>query len=396
MVKSFRNTATVQIVHGTALPLLNRCMDRGIVMRAVEFVDEITVIVTVDQSALSNLQTILRETNGEIKILRYRGILQTLRKLRHRSVLLLGILLFLLLSVVMQRRILVVSVEGNRNVSRNMILDAAETAGVYVGASRRDIQSESVKNKLLQAVPQLEWVGVNTHGCVAEITVKEDSAQEQTAKESNHSGIFAARDGIIRTVNVTKGSPVCISGQAVKAGDLLISAYTNCGAVIHVTGAEGEVYAETLRNIEVIIPIIAGLKGEVTKEISNYTLRLGKKRINLLKGSGIFGTTCDKMYKEYYITLPGGFRLPIALEVERLRFYSSGSILSSGPVTNDELESIGANYVRQEMIAGYILSSNTDITAEKDLFRLSGTYRCMEMIGRVQQEETTLHYGKID
>ena len=396
MIKNFQNTVTLQIIHGTVLSLLNRCIEGGITMRQVEFIDEITAIITIDQSALSYLQKTVRDSNGEIRMLRYQGISQKLYKLRHRSVLLLGILFFLLLSVGLQRKILIVSVEGNYNVPANLILEAAETAGVYIGASRREIQSESVKNMLLQLIPQLKWIGVNTHGCIARITVEEDSTEEQTSKIPNHSGIFAIRDGIIRSVNVTKGSPLCVSGQAVKAGDLLISSYTDCGSVIHVTGAEGEVYAETLRNVEVVIPIIHSLEGEISKEILNCTLRIGKKRINLFKGSGIYDTTCDKMYKEYYMTLPGGFRLPIALEVEQLRFYSSGSILSSSPMTNEELENLGANYLRQEMIAGYILSSNMDVTAEKDHFRLSGSYHCIEMIGRVQQEETALRYGKID
>ena len=38
------------------------------------------------------------------------------------------------------------------------------------------IRSEKVKNSLLQRIPQLQWAGINTDGCVAVISVREKTA----------------------------------------------------------------------------------------------------------------------------------------------------------------------------------------------------------------------------
>ena len=53
-----------------------------------------------------------------------------------------------------------------------------------------------------------------------------------------------------------------------------------------------------------------------------YAVIIGKKRINFYKGSGISDTSCDKMYLENYVTLPGGFILPIAIATEVWTQYS--------------------------------------------------------------------------
>ena len=90
------------------------------------------------------------------------------------------------------------------------------------------------------------------------------------------------------------------------------------------------------------------------------------------------------MYEEYYITLPGGFALPIGLAVER--FVPVETVQQEIPLADGQLllSEFGENYLKQTMIAGTIHLAQPRYFGEPGLWIMAGEYRCTELIG-VQQ-----------
>ena len=80
-----------------------------------------------------------------------------------------GLCLLLLLVCILPTRVLFMRVEGNESIPENLILEAAEDCGIRFGASRSAVRSEKVKNGILSRISELQWVGVNTKGCIAVI-----------------------------------------------------------------------------------------------------------------------------------------------------------------------------------------------------------------------------------
>ena len=93
------------------------------------------------------------------------------------------------------------------------------------------------------------------------------------------------------------------------------------------------------------------------------------------------------MYEEYYVTLPGGFALPIAICVERYADYQWQTVYASEEEANAGLISFSQRYLVQQMAAGQIVRSAQEVDQEEDVYRLAGTYICTEMISRVQPEQ---------
>ena len=316
--------------------------------------------------------------------------------LYQRPVLILGLIALAALTLFLPTRVLFVRVEGNHLLSQREILDSAADCGIRMGVSGSSIRSEQVKNRLLQEMPLLQWVGVNTRGCVAVISVRERSTEEAMPHEPMISSMVAARDGIIASCTATRGSLLCSPGQAVSAGDVLISGYTNCGIVLRAGSAAGEIYARTLHKVTVAAPLDwEETDGNgITEE--KITLIIGKKRINFYKDSGILGTTCDKMSTVNYITLPGGFTLPVALVTEVWRSYECRTEFADEARAERILYSFARTYLNQQMLAGRILQKEELISVTDSSFQLTGHYACLEMIGRERSEETLEHYGKTD
>jgi len=374
--------------------VMQRLNRRGIELYAIEQVSLVTCRFLIRRKDYKTAAGISEASGGKLKLLGRKGSYWTLKALGKRPVLMFGLAVFLALCLYLPTRVLFVQVEGNESIPRRKILAAAEECGIRFGASRRQVRSEQVKNALLSAVPQLQWAGVNTSGCVATISVRERTEEEKNEEEAPLTSIVAARDGFLLSATATKGNLLVQPGQTVKAGQTLISAYTDCGICIRVTGAEGEVFAQTRRFFTAVTPLSWQQRRQIRTAEKKYSLLLGKKRVNLWKDSGISDATCGRMYEEYYVTLPGGFQLPLALCVDQYIFWDADSVETE--TAEAALKDYAAAYLKRQMAAGEIHLKSETITTTDGVHRLEGSYVCREMIGRPRQEQIGEINGKID
>lgn len=340
-------------------------------------------------------EALCRKRGDSFRVLGRQGLWYAVGALWKRKLLLTGLLFLLGLTMLLPTRVLFFRVEGNKAVPRARILWEAERQGLSFGASRRGVRSERVKNALLEAIPELEWVGVNTQGCTAVISVRERTAPA-SAPEAKHQvgNIVAAMDGYILSVTVTQGTGQVQPGQAVKKGEILISGYTDCGICIQAAQAEGEILAQTRRQIEAVTPAQYLRKGKITGTKRGLSLLFGKKRIFFWKDSGILEGSCDRIQEDYPLTLPGQFRLPVSLRVETYEIRESTSAKLTGPEASALLEAFAARYLPRQMIAGKIQQTQQTILRNGDIYRLRGDYLCQEMLGREKREGNGESNGK--
>lgn len=385
---SIKSTILVQLVSADPAAALRAVSEKGItVYDAFMEQDGLTCRFRILRRSYKPLVAITKRRGDELTVLERKGVFWTLKGLSRRPVLCWGLLLVLLFSLYIPSRVFFFRVEGNGTIPTRMILAAAEDCGIRFGISRRELRSEKMKNALLEAVPQLQWAGINTAGCVATISVRERQGVESTPHVDGVSSIVASRDGVIQEFTVVRGNGLCKVGQAVKAGQVLISGYTDCGISIRATRAEGEIFASTQRQLTAITPSQwSQREGEGTKS-KKIALIFGKKRINLYKDSGISHSSCVKMYTESYLTLPGGFRLPIALVTQTYAEYEPAQCVVTEENTTAMLEEFAKEYLSQQMIAGQVLSGTQETDSQEGVLVLRGKYACREMIGQVRSEE---------
>lgn len=101
--------------------------------------------------------------------------------------------------------------------------------------------------------------------------------------------------------------------------------------------------------------------------------------------------SCGKMYKETFITLPGGFILPVSFVEETWIPYTLTNITFNLPQANQILSDYALDYLSKQMVAGRILETNELLTDVDGIYHLKGNYACLEMIGQVRKEDI---YGK--
>lgn len=384
----------VEITSADTVRMLHRLNRAQIKLYDVVRTSEITVELTFHRSQLAQVKACLGSDDAYIINKNTWGLYTGAKKTISRPIILSCILLLLILTICLPGHVFFFKVEGNDALPEQYILEKAEDCGIRFGISRKTVRSEKMKNALLAAIPNLEWAGINTSGCVATICVKE----KELTKENNDDlkcvrSIVASRDGIILSCSVTKGNLLCKPGQAVKAGQKLVSGYTDCGIKIQATRAEGEIFAQTYRALQTVLLVSSYKRGECTGQETKYSLLVGKKLINFYKDSGIYDTTCAKIYEQNYITLPGGFSLPVALITETWIYYEMDTALCQ---TEDFTwaQQAAEEYLIGQMIAGEILTADTSWQVKGDLCLLQSRCICVEMIGQSGDEETVYDYGE--
>lgn len=359
---------------------LRRLMET-IRMEDVCRVDHLTVEFTVARQDIPAVETVANRYGDRLEILHRMGFPQIVEKWLRYPVVLMTVLMLIAASLWLPGRVLFFRVEGNETIPRRLILEEAAASGLSFGVSREAVRSEQIKNRLLEAMPQLSWVGVNTSGMAATVTVQERQIQPEE-KVLLPGNIVASADGIVTSVTATAGTPLVKPGDGVQAGQTLISGYTDLGLCTHVEAAEGEIYALTERRTAAVLPRSTRIRSQEWETVKKYSLILGKNRINFYSDSGILHAGCGKMTKIRVLTLPGGWTLPAALMVECYTLSEPVSVDRSAQQAEAMLEQAARAELEQQMIAGQIRSGESAFSEEEHVYRLTLRCQCHEMIGR--------------
>lgn len=376
-------TVTLELTAADPERILGDLAGAGIRLWDLRHPTALCVVMKVARGSVDRVCQIVEKDGGKLRFLGWNGVYYALKAWRKRPVLLVCMLILAALSRFVPSRVLFVEVQGNETVPSRLILETAAQVGLEFGASRRSVRSERIKNELLGAIEELEWVGVNTSGCTATITVRERRIEPE-GDEQTLCNIVAAADGIVEDITMIRGTLLCQVGQAVREGQILVSGIKDLEICSRAVEAEAEIYALTLRQKEAVLPAQTLTRGAVRDETVRFSVIFGKKRINLYSDSGILPTTCGKMIYSIPLCLPGGLSLPITLVVERCTFYETSGQARDEETAQRMLSSSLEQQVLRDTIAGRLLTRREELELLDDRYVLRGSFECREMIARQQ------------
>ena len=361
---------------------MNRLLRANIPFQRPDIADELTLEITVAYGNYGALKKLCQRQGYELTVLRRAGLLEKLAFLKRRKTLAVCMALVLLLALYLPNKVLFVVVEGDSVVPEGQLLLAAGEAGLHFWMDRSEVDSYVIQNNILQAIPELSWVGVNTKGFVAYVSVTERILENETEDHSPVTNVVAARDGVITEVHPIGGQSVCTVGQAVREGEILISGIVECPTHIWATHADGEVYALTGHEETLYLPAQGQQQGEAGETSGQVSVILGKNRIKIFGTSSNFDATCDKIITYVPLALPGGFYLPVSLCVEQ----EISRAIEPVSVDRETVTAYGEQYlwdlVYGDMIAGEIRSESFLWNTEDSWHILKASFSCQEMISR--------------
>ncbi len=361
---------------------LNKLHEEGISFWNMEQVDEFTVLISVFCSQKETVLRLAERTMCNAECIGIYGMPYVLRGVKKRPILVIGTIMILLTTTLLPNYVWFYSVEGNSTVPAEEILRAAQEAGVRFGTRGKEIVPQTVKNRVLGQIPKLSWLTVTQSGGCAKIVVRERVEMPTMIDRREVREMVAIRDGVVDEITVLDGSAAVTLGQAVIKGETLISGFVDLEYKIRATSADGEVFARTSYEISSATPAKIQKKTYTGKAETSFYLILGNNRIKISPGSGISSYKCDKMTKEYPLTLPGGWTFPVRLVKEVSREYVCTEETVAPALGDSLLQNSTLTRISKTMLAGQVLEDDLVCREEDGLYRLSGTVYCREMIGK--------------
>ena len=319
------------------------------------------------------------------------GLPAFLAGFRRRYALLAGLALALAAVCLLSQFILTVEVSGNETVPSAVILMELSRQGVRPGAYGPGLDLRRISQEALRRIEGLSWMSVNLHGTRAEVLVRERSPSPTPRDETTPAHVVAAADGVLEDVEVLEGQALFREGQAVLAGEIVISGavdlkepqYAAVDAGQRLVHARGEVWAVTHRTLAACIPLEAQVKVYTGEEERNWSLSLLGRSVNFFGKASISSSGYDKMTTTHILTLPGGREMPLVLVETEYRAYET----AAAPVRADAARAMLEERLLERLTAligaeSSVLSTAFSAEEEDGMLTVTLTAQCREQIGR--------------
>lgn len=256
------------------------------------------------------LKTLRNKSGVKIKIKYKIGLPFAIKKHKKRVGLLIGTVVFFGVLYFLSGFVWNIKVYGNNAVSTAEIMQVANEMGICEGMLKSKINSPEMRNTMLYKFNKLSWVSFNLEGSLLTINVSETKPQEQENNKTP-TNLVAAKDGVIKYLEIKNGYAAVKVGQAVKKGELLVSGAAEFKeGVASFFNSNGKVLAET----EIVYTETIALKQNVMlpngKVTTKKVLQFFGLNIPLYLGS-VKGEY-SKNVKEYYIKTENNY-LPIKI-----------------------------------------------------------------------------------
>lgn len=298
--------------------IMNLCSAHAIPFWDVRWQSQIQFTFHTTRWGERRLRAVSGQTDVQIRRLRERGAPTLLLRIHKRYVLLGALGVFLLLLLGSNLFIWDFEVTGNDTVPTEEILRSLERQGITVGSMSSAIDQEDLRNHMLLELPDVSWLAVNVRGCVAHIQVVERLRPPPIVQENEKTNVVAARDGLVTKVEALDGQANVMAGNTVIKGQILISGVSDGGAGgMRLMHSMGNVWARTWHEYSTLVPLQTTEKGTPSSTRTRLALDLGKTRIKFYGKGSVTEPDCDKITQYQAWILPGGFRLPVTLVVER-------------------------------------------------------------------------------
>ena len=361
---------------------LNRLTQRGVAVWDVQREDELNCSLTVSARQAQQAILLAKQSHCEVEVLRQRGPKLLLKKALKRPVLLLGLLGVLVLCFYLQSFVWVIEIDGCETVEDMEILQALQTVGVEIGSRSDQVDSVELRHRLLQVLPRLSWVAVNRTGCRLRVLTcgREEKTQKSVGSAAH---LVAVRDGVVTEMNVSEGVELCKVGDAVKAGQVLVSGFEDYGLCLKAVRGEGEIFGRTWYTGTVLRPAVEWEKVYTGQVFTQRSIIIGRKRINLSENSSFSQVLCDKIVDTKQFTLPE-YSFPLYLETVTYREYRLEPVECWLTEAEESLLSAWHRGLQFGMIGGTIEETKHSCGRFGAWYVLRAESTCRELLSRTQ------------
>lgn len=379
---------------------LNICMRRGIYLSDVRRLGEERIRACISIAAFREIREIAGKTKTHVTITARYGLPFVLHRYRKRKAVFVGITLFLGILWYLTGHIMGIDIVGNERIPTSELLAGLSEFGVYQGADVDDIDSISVKNRMMTKFDDIAWIGVSVKGSRVFVEIKERLDTPVRTDTDVPCDIVAERDGIIRLAEVKEGQLVVKTNQFVEKGDLLVSGVMDSEAKgIRFVHAFGQIHAETVYTKTDEYPFEYGKKVYTGNEKSRYTVSIMGNSLNLFFKDNKPFEKCEVVEKTKEYKAPFSFIPSVFIKNKVFREFRTEKNRGTVEETVKRGErDLLARLIRELPSDAKVIGQNVTYTELEKGLQVTLEFVCKEDIGgqRIIDKTELLGYDRIE
>lgn len=242
-----------------------------------------------------------------------------------------------------------IDVDGCNDLTPEEVISVMENKYPCYGKKKKDIDLEALKNVIEDNFEGVCWVSCSISGTHLTVNLRESADVFNRSKPTDPCNVVAAMDCTIYSIVTSAGTPVVMTGDDVKKGDILISGAVNIlnddSEVVEtkMVPADGEVFGVCDIPYSDSVDSNQCIKVPKNRELSGIKIRLGTKIISPYNKKA--KKTDSDLEQEEYCLHFGNFYLPVSVTIEHYQYYD---------LKNEQLDESAVKQRLQEHIQTYI------------------------------------------
>ncbi len=317
-------TVAVPAPHRTAA--MNLCLQMGLQYSDFRWCEDGSIRFCCTSPSARRFLAAAHKRDIEAELVARRGLPRFLGQVAERKGLVVGAVLAVVLIVLSGLFVWDVQVSGNAELTEGEIIEELRACGFGVGSYLPALRVREIENRVLMASERIGWLSINTVGTVARVQVIEhlvgEDAGDSQSVGKRPANLVALCDGQIEYFELYRGNAMVTAGQAVKAGELLVSGlYDSQTGGFRYTRAAGRVLARTQRVLTVEIPLVYEEKVYEESILEGLTVHFFDFSYKFFKNSGNQDILCDIIKYNSNLGQLGNNRLPMSFSRTEIHPY---------------------------------------------------------------------------
>lgn len=308
----------IRVVGGAYERFLNLCAYNKIQLWDLESTDG-SYEMNISLKDLKKIRPFVRKSRTKVRIVKKYGLPFFLYRNRRRKLTGIGIIMGCFLLWVMTCFIWNVTLEGNHQLTQDLLLDFLSREQVIQGTPKSKIDCKSLAAKMRLEFDQLVWVSVRIQGTRLCIDVQENTDLELKERvEYDNSDLVSNMDGQVVKIITRSGIPQVSVGDKVHAGDLLVSGeipiYNDSQEIAgyQYCAADADIYLKTDYYYEDTLPLVYQAKEYTGQQQTGGYIKLGGHYLSFPGWKRNFQDR-DILRTEEQLKLSSNFYLPVSL-----------------------------------------------------------------------------------
>ena len=340
-------------------------------------------VIACEYNQLKNLA----KYSGSVICIKYqKGLPFNIVKYKNRWGILAGVFLFLFILFMFSTYIWSIKVFGNETIPEEEILSVFEELGVSCGSLKNKIDFPIIEQIAMTKLDKISWLSVNLSGSCVNILIKEKLTKpEFTINDNEPCNIISSKDGQIIRFETYQGEPAIQIGDTVTKGQLLISGICeNQNLESHFVNADAKVLAKTTNKITKEIPINCTEEKNTGKVIEKNRIKF----FGLELPSFNFWSNIDDSFQPEFSCKTLNFLgkdIPIKIykEIWREKVFNSRKLTPDEAI--NKARDLAINDEKSNLKNTKILSESVEISEEKENYKISFTFSCIENISKKEK-----------